>query len=60
MVMQTIGDWSKQSKLEWLIPLLNELRYGSVQITVHDGKIVQVDRTEKFRADTPSKNNGRK
>lgn len=28
---------------------LNGLRYGSVQITVQDGVIVQIDRTEKRR-----------
>lgn len=28
---------------------LQGLRYGSVHITVHDGMIVQIDRTEKQR-----------
>ncbi|OPA80063.1 hypothetical protein BVG16_04750 [Paenibacillus selenitireducens] len=36
--------------------LLNGMEYGSVQITVHDGKIVQMERTERkrFDANTPS------
>ncbi|TJY39776.1 DUF2292 domain-containing protein [Cohnella pontilimi] len=25
------------------------LKYGTVQIVVHDGRIVQIERTEKFR-----------
>lgn len=28
---------------------LQHLKYGSVQITVHDGQIVQIDRTERSR-----------
>ncbi|GAA3401316.1 YezD family protein [Paenibacillus hodogayensis] len=30
------------------------LEYGSVQIIVHDGKIVQIERTERKRFDTPA------
>lgn len=33
---------------------LNGLEYGSVLITVHDGRIVQIDRTERKRFDPPS------
>ncbi len=29
------------------------LRYGVVQIVVHDGAVVQVERTEKWRLDKP-------
>ena len=28
---------------------LRDLRYGEVTVTVHDGAIVQIDRTEKLR-----------
>lgn len=28
---------------------VRELRYGEVHITVHDGKVVQVEKTEKLR-----------
>ncbi|BFT71693.1 MULTISPECIES: YezD family protein [Paenibacillus] len=34
--------------------MLNGLEYGSVQIVVHDGKIAQIDKTERKRFDTPS------
>ncbi|WP_028560795.1 YezD family protein [Paenibacillus pinihumi] len=33
---------------------LNGLEYGSVLITVHDGRIVQIDRTERKRFDPPA------
>jgi hypothetical protein len=29
--------------------ILNGLEYGTVQIVVHDGKIAQIDRTERKR-----------
>jgi hypothetical protein len=36
--------WSKR-----IIQSLNGLEYGTVQIIVHDGKIVQIERTERSR-----------
>lgn len=38
-----------ESSLEQITALLNGMEYGSVQITVHDGKIVQIERTERKR-----------
>ncbi|GIQ69542.1 DUF2292 domain-containing protein [Xylanibacillus composti] len=37
-------DW------KWLLSQFEEMKFGSIQITIHDGKVVQVDRTEKFRS----------
>lgn len=34
--------------------MLNGLEYGSVQIVVHDGKIAQIDKTERKRYDASS------
>jgi hypothetical protein len=34
-----------------IIEALNSLKYGSVQVTVHDSRIVQIDRSEKSRFD---------
>lgn len=28
---------------------LNRLRYGAIQLTVHDGKVMQIDITERKR-----------
>lgn len=39
---------------EWLDRIalqVNGLEYGSVLITVHDGRVVQIDRTERSRFD---------
>lgn len=32
-----------------LLDALRDLRYGSVEIVVHDGRIVQIERREKVR-----------
>ncbi|MFC5702932.1 YezD family protein [Cohnella faecalis] len=36
----------------WLVRIteaVEGLKYGTVQIVVHDGRIVQIERTERFR-----------
>jgi hypothetical protein len=38
--------WSKR-----ISQSLNGLEYGAVQIIVHDGRIVQIERTERSRFD---------
>ncbi len=32
-----------------ILEALSGLRFGSVEITVHEGRIVQIERKEKFR-----------
>lgn len=34
------------------------LRFGSLQITVHEGKVVQIERSVKVRLDKPSRAEG--
>ena len=33
---------------------LRNLRFGAVEITVHNGQVVQIERKEKFRLQPPS------
>lgn len=40
--------------VERIVDQVSGLQYGSVNITVHDGRIVQIDRTERTRFDQPS------
>lgn len=35
--------------VEMLENLLNNMKYGSITLIVQDGKIVQIDKTEKHR-----------
>lgn len=36
---------------------LRDLRYGSVEITVHDSRVVQIERKEKYRLNESRKSN---
>ena len=43
-----------------ILRALRGIRYGSVEITIHDSKVVQVERTEKVRFDRkPGTGNGK-
>ena len=38
--------------LQQILRALHNLRYGALEIVVHDGRIVQIERREKLRIDT--------
>jgi hypothetical protein len=46
--------------LQHILRALHKLRYGAVEILVHDGRIVQIERREKLRLDTglPTRSTG--
>jgi hypothetical protein len=53
---QVVANSGKANKPELLIAeLLKDLRYGSLEIVVHDGRIVQIERKEKLRFDANSR-----
>lgn len=43
-----------QQWLERIVDQVSGISYGHVTITVHDGRIVQIDRTERTRYEGPS------
>ncbi|MBH5317430.1 YezD family protein [Paenibacillus sp. GSMTC-2017] len=45
-VVQSTDEWVKRIKEK-----VTGLEYGTVQITVHNGQIVQIDKTERSRYD---------
>ena len=45
------GAASPRDWIQLVTKQVSTLRYGVVQIVVHDSQIVQVERTEKFRLD---------
>ncbi|MGR9085892.1 MAG: YezD family protein [Gammaproteobacteria bacterium] len=55
MATETPGNpTTKQSAAEIagvIIRMLEGVRFGSIEITVHDGKVVQIERKEKIRPD---------
>jgi hypothetical protein len=44
----------RQQLDERILRALEGIRYGSVEIVLHDSKIVQIERKEKVRFDTSS------
>jgi len=58
---QTGNENAKQSEAEkslpaWLVLVrkqVDSLKFGTVQITVHDSQVTQVERLEKVRLDRP-------
>lgn len=45
-----INDQNDKDKIaEQILKALKSIRYGYVQITVQDSKVVQIDKVEKFR-----------
>lgn len=43
---------SNKDEEQFLLKMVGEIKsvkYGSIQITIHDGKVVQIDKTEKLR-----------
>lgn len=43
------GDRADDPVLREIARAVRGLRFGSVEITVHDGAVVQIERKEKFR-----------
>jgi len=41
-----------QVKANLILSTLKDIEYGSVTITIHDGMITQIDKTEKTRFDS--------
>jgi len=37
-----------------ILRAIQEIRYGSVEIIIHDSRVVQIERKEKIRIDTDS------
>ena len=50
-----LGEVSRDESavLSEVLAALRSIRFGTVQMTVQDGKVVQIDKTEKVRLDRP-------
>ena len=47
--LQNLEDQYDASILREIQAALNGLKFGSVEITLHNGQVVQIERKEKFR-----------
>jgi hypothetical protein len=56
-IEQNVGQERDSDLPEWLEVVrrqVSSLKFGTVQITVHDSRITQVERVEKVRLDRPN------
>jgi hypothetical protein len=55
-LQQTSGlvDETHRQLTQEILRALQEIRYGSVEIVIHDSKVVQIERKEKIRIDKHS------
>lgn len=49
MTPKPTGAIQDRQALEDIVHALTGLRFGSIEIVVHDGRITQIERKEKFR-----------
>jgi hypothetical protein len=49
------GGEEKQDWLEVVRRQVDSLRYGTVEIVVHDSQVTQIEKTERVRLDKPRK-----
>lgn len=49
-----LADETHRQLTQQILRALQEIRYGSVEIIIHDSRIVQIERKEKIRIDRDS------
>ena len=47
-------DEAQRQLTQQILQALQEIRYGSVEIVIHDSQVVQIERTKKLRIDADS------
>ena len=52
--LRSVAGQDEAGLLREIHNALHGLRYGAVEITVHNGQVVQIERKEKFRLQPPS------
>lgn len=56
----SVSDKELSTEVEQeILRVVRTLRYGSVEIIIHDSKVVQIERREKIRLDKDSSNKGK-
>ena len=55
--LRSLEGQDEASILREIQSALNGLRFGSVEITLHNGQVVQIERKEKFRLQPPATRN---
>ncbi|AVU73999.1 sulfur starvation response protein OscA [Pseudomonas sp. Fig-3] len=52
--LRSVDGQDEATLLREILNALRDLRFGAVEITVHNAQVVQIERKEKFRLQQPS------
>ncbi len=52
--MPADNGWNSEDVERNLLDAIRSIRYGAVEVVIHDSRIVQVEKTEKIRIQSPS------
>ncbi len=52
------GEEANQKVLQEVLRAIQSVRFGAVEIVIHDSKVVQIERREKVRFDNDSGKRG--
>lgn len=55
----TLDDERNRSVEQEILQAIRSIRYGSVEIVIHDSKVVQIERKEKVRFAAENSSKGR-
>lgn len=47
-ILESTGKWSGDLELR-IRAALKDIRYGTVSLVIQDGKVIQIDKSEKIR-----------
>lgn len=47
--MKEITEYLNHSQVEALEKMLKDMKYGNITLIIQDGKVIQIDKTEKVR-----------
>lgn len=49
MIDESDNTQKEELYLEKIRSLVKDIRYGNITLIIQDGKVIQIDKTEKFR-----------
>lgn len=58
--LRSVDGQDEATILREIQSALRDLRFGAVEITVHNAQVVQIERKEKFRLQQPGNKPGRR
>lgn len=58
MTQKALEEEANQKVLQEVLRAIQSVRFGAVEIVIHDSKVVQIERREKVRFDNDSGKRG--